>query len=96
MTEYDEFQSQIKNRYFCIGWRQEDSQAKHYYQALFNSWHEAATIAREANTPGNIPFVEAANEIIDCPRCKGTGDADRVGNDHNCAHCHGIGKIRKP
>jgi len=94
MTDYDDFQNKLKAREFCIGWRQEDSQVKHYYQALFDSWHDANRIACDAAQPGYIPFVEAVTETISCPRCNGTGDADRVGKDHNCAHCHGKGRIR--
>lgn len=87
----------FRNRQFCIGWKQDDSQVRNYYQALFDDWHEANSIAVSSCLPGYTPFVDAITDadIIDCPRCKGTGDSDRVGNDHNCTHCHGRGKIRK-
>jgi hypothetical protein len=95
-SDYEELQSSIRQRLFCIGWRQEDSQAKNYYQALFDDWHEANAIACGSVIPGYIPFVEAVTETIKCPRCHGSGDADRVGKDHNCTYCHGRGKVRKP
>ena len=96
MNDYEEFQNQIRNREWCIGWKQEDTQIFVYYQALFQNWHDANVLAVSTCQPGFTPFVDAATETIPCPRCNGTGDADRVRNDHNCAHCHGRGRIRKP
>lgn len=96
MNAYDEFQLQLRQHEFCIGWKENDSQVRHYYQALFDDWHEANSIAITACQPNCTPFVEAVTETIPCPRCNGTGDGDRVGKDHNCTHCHGKGRIRKP
>ena len=94
MNEYDSFQNQIRQREFCIGWCQVDSQEKIYYQALFVDWHEANRIACGSVQPGYIPFVEAATNTVACPRCNGTGTADVVGNWYACTHCHGRGKVR--
>ena len=96
MSDFDELQKRIKSRMFCIGWRQEDSQVKHYYHAIFDSWHEANSIACDASTPGTIPFVEAVMVTQKCSRCDGTGhtEEDRVGKDTSCTHCHGRGEVR--
>ena len=95
MSDYDDFQNKIKAREFCIGWRQQGSQIKIYYQALFDDWHEAEKIARQSAQADYVSFVEPAINIKPCPNCNGTGTADIVGNWHTCTYCHGKGRIRK-
>jgi hypothetical protein len=93
MNEYDEHQQQIKQRKFIIGWRQVDSQERIYYDALFDSWHEANHIAVHSCQPGFIPFVEFAMETQTCILCKGSGYDNEV--EDTCSRCHGKGRIRK-
>lgn len=95
MSDYDEFQAQLKSREFCIGWRQEGSQKRVYYQVIFDDWHEANAIACNSTQPGYIPFVEPVTVVSQCPNCNGTGIADIVGNWHTCTYCHGKGRIRE-
>jgi hypothetical protein len=95
MNEYDDFQNSLKAREFCIGWRLEGSQEKIYYEALFDSWHEANTIACGSAQPGYIPFVETATETKICPRCNGVGKIVLGDYDADiCTHCHGKGRVR--
>lgn len=94
-TEYDEFQSTFRERYFCIGWRELGSQVKHYYSALFDSWSEANHISSnlQSDHPEYICFVDAVTETKTCPRCSGTSIDEQT--EDFCTYCHGKGIVRK-
>ncbi len=94
MSNYDDFQNELKKREFCIGWKQDDTQTRIYSDVLYTDWHEANSIACGACQPGFSPFVEPAIKTQMCTRCNGTGTADVVGNDYNCPRCYGRGRIR--
>lgn len=90
---YEEFQKRFLKREFCIGWHPVDSQKKTYYQALYDSWHEAEASAAgmRKDQPGTVFFVEAATVTRKCGRCNGTG----LESIHDaCTHCHGKGRVR--
>src|SRR5690554_8021548 len=68
---YEEFQRRLRAREFCIGWHPVDSQKKTYYDALWDTWHEANTIAgnMQKDHPETVFFVEAVTVTKNCPRC---------------------------
>lgn len=94
-SEYDEYQARFRERYFCIGWRELDSQVKHYYAALFDSWSDANHISAgiQRDHPEYISFVDAVTETKTCPQCNGTSIS--VQTEDFCTHCHGRGIVRK-
>lgn len=75
-----------KTRYFCIGWRAEDKQL-HYYDALFDTWHEANDIAKQIARS----FIDTTTSVQECPECGGSGKSRGL----PCGTCHGKGIVRK-
>lgn len=90
---YDEFQRRLRAREFCIGWHPVDSQKKTYYQAIYDSWHEANETAHvmAGDHPEVVVFVEAVIDTKKCDKCNGAGFDD---DNDPCAHCHGKGRVR--
>lgn len=94
---FEEFQRRLKAREYCIGWHPVDSQKKTYYEALYDSWHEAEAAAASLRVDTSyVFFVEAATITKKCPRCNGTGIdlSGDTGINSECGHCHGKGRVR--